>query len=384
MTTTLPSVRQTQVLLVSPAVTPPWLNGTVLMARDLALRGERFGYRVMGTDGQSRHLGRANVEPIYPRRGSRLAFTGRFRVVWRLLRRDDCAIHHFFFSPHRTVSQVTKAVLTVSRKPSIHTVPSQPADEDIKRLMFADRVVCASEATAILLRSAGVEEVRVIRPAVEIPQWQDKTRYRERLAATGVDNQWGERPVFVYAGDLEFSDGASVFVEAANLAISEGLDEARFVLACRAKTPASADVLRKLRRRVSALGLTDKVRFAGVVPDIHAFLGSATAIVMPVDTLYAKVDTPYVLLEAMARGVPAIVSNLPALGELAGLGTGATVIPKSDPSATAEAMRQVAADPERAERLGRAAQQTVSDYFNYARMVDAYESLYEEILSGQP
>ncbi len=381
MTTNLPIVRLPQVLLVSPAVTPPWLNGTVLMARDLATGGEGFEYRVMGTDGQARKLGSASVEPIYPRRGSRLAFTGRLRVLWRLLRRDQCALHHFFFSPHRTVARVTKAVLAVSRKPSIHTVPSQPAAADLKQLMFADRVVCASEATAILLRSAGVPDVRIIRPAVEVPPTIERRDLRATLASQGVDRPWEDRPVFVYAGDLEFSNGAETFVRAARAAVSE-LPDARFVLACRAKTAASAAALATVRRLVMSHGLHDRVHFAGVVPDIKALLGAATAVMMPVDTLYAKVDSPYVLLEAMAMGVPVIVSNLPPLTELAGLGVGATVVPASDPEATAGAMVDLASDPERTQRLGRAARQTVAEYFNHRAMVDAYEHLYQEVLSG--
>jgi len=382
VSSSLPSVRLPQVLLVSPAVTPPWLNGTVLMARDLATGGSRFEYRVMGTDGQSRELGAARVEPIYPRRHSRLAFTGRIRVLLRLLRRDHCVLHHFFFSPHRTVARVTKAVLAVSRKPSIHTVPSQPSGDDLKQLMFADRVVACSEATAILLRSAGVSDVRVIRPSVDVPELVDKSEYRARLKSQRVDVPWEDRPVFVYAGDLEFSNGADVFVKAARAA-ADRMPDARFVLACRAKTPASHVALESLKRLVMMHGLQDRVHFAGVVPDIKALLGGATAVVMPVDTLYAKVDTPYVLLEAMALGVPVIVSNIPALGELAGLGTGATVVPVNEADATAEAMVALAEDPARATRQGRAARRTVADYFNHKHMVEAYEALYQEVLHGQ-
>jgi glycosyltransferase involved in cell wall biosynthesis len=100
-----------------------------------------------------------------------------------------------------------------------------------------------------------------------------------------------------------------------------------------------------------------------------------------VDSLYAKVDTPYVLLEAMALGRPVIVSNLPPLQELAALGDGSIVVPKGDPEATAEAMARLAADPDDAARLGESARATIAHSFSLTRMARAYETLYDELLT---
>lgn len=380
--------RRGRVLLVSPAVRPPWHNGTVVMARDIVAGGERFGYRVLGSPGQAPPPGvDVQVDPVYGRGGgSANALLGRAKVLWRLVRGDDCELHHFLFSPNPTTSTAIKAALRWSRKPALHTVPSQPtADGDLGRLMVAETTVCVSESTAILLQSSGIAGVRVIRPGVALPpRPADRMACRQRLADNAASRAWatgwGDAPVMLYAGDLEFSDGAEVFASAAR-ALKSRQPDLRFVFACRAKTPAANGRLQALKRRIASAGLTARTTFLGAIPEFHTLLGAVDAVVMPVDSLYAKVDTPYVLLEAMALGRPVIVSNLPPLQELAALGDGTVVVPKGDPEATADAMARLAADPDDAARLGERARATIAASFSLTRMARAYETLYDELLT---
>lgn len=388
---TVPAIAEVEdrleALLVSPPVNPPWLNGTVLLARDLAVSGERYRYRVMGVKREPAPFPGVEVEEIYSARDKKGAGTfSRLRIVGRLLTPDTCALHHFFFAPSSRVSTAVRAVLAVSRKPSIHTMPSLPAPEDLsadrlRRLMFADWIVAVSESSALVLKSAGLERVRVIRPAVYMPERPaDRARSRRLLASqrVGRARDWGDDPVFLYAGDLEFSNGARVFCEAA-ARVAEQLPEARFVLACRPKTRASREALKRLERFIGRRRLGRRVDFVGVVPDMPALLGAVDALAMPVDTLYAKVDLPFVLLEAMALGTPCIVSDVPSLGELAGLGAGVSVVPRTHPEALAEAfLARAARLPDRRSR--EAVRRVVGRWFDRHRMVAEYEALYDEVL----
>lgn len=370
------------VLLVSPPVAPPWLNGTSVLVRDLAAAGSAFRYHVMGYKGQASPGGRATIEPVYGTGdGPRVLTLGR--LMARLLRPDRCAIHHYFFAPHLRAVRVARLATALPWRRSVHTVPSQPAEgADLSRLVFADRTVVMTEATAVRFRSAGAQGIEVIRPAVAIPERPlTRPEARARLAALGAPDLVFDRdqPAFVYPGDLAFSDGARTFVEAALLAAAR-IPSGVFVLACRSKTPRAAGVLEALRRRVTAARLGDRVRFVGVVPDMPALLASATAVVLPVDTLYAKVDTPIVVLEALARGVPVVLSDLPQLGELAGLGDGMLVTPRSDPAALAERLCQLSESPSLVRRLGEAARRTAQSHFRADQMAGAYEALYREVL----
>lgn len=371
-----------KVLIVSPAVTPPWTNGTSVLVRHLCEAGEGFRYHIMGCRGQLAPAARVTVEPIYGD-GRQHGLVTQARLAARLLTPDGSALHHFFFAPHPRAVRVAKSALMLSRRRSVHTVPSPPADDlDLARAIFADRTVVLTEASAVSFRQAGVSDVHVIRPAVPLPpEPADMAAYRRRLALWMPGPAWGDEPAFLYPGDLEFSNGASVFLDAAER-VHAACPEARFVLACRPKTPRAAQVLAELERRVARSAMRERVTFVGVAPDFAALLGAVSAVVLPVDTLYAKVDTPLAILNAMALGTPAIVSDIPQLAELAGLGDGVRAVQQSSPDDTARAMQLIAESSSLQRTLGIGARRTVATHFAPAAMAAAYEALYRELIDA--
>lgn len=383
--------RRRRVLVVAPPITRPLTNGSAVLAHHLGRHGARFAYQLLGDEARTLAGGTATVEAFYA--GRRQSLSDRARLLGRLARPGSADLAHLFFTPRPAVARATRGALGLSRLPSVQTIPSQPALASLagggaRSLLFGDRVVAVSDATALLLRSAGAEDVRVIRPGVPVPPeaadraaFQARCRARLRFAAG-----WGDAPVFVYAGDLEFSNGARVFADAAR-ALRTRLPDARFVWACRPKTAASHKALRDVKTRVwrGRDDLGDRAYFLGVVDDMQALLGAADAVALPVDTLHAKVDFPFVALEALAVGTPVVVSDLPAFTELRGLVGGAAVrvTPSGEAEAVAQALAEVAgaSGDERAAR-GRGAREAVRLHFGARAMVDAYEALYDELLGA--
>lgn len=85
------------------------------------------------------------------------------------------------------------------------------------------------------------------------------------------------------------------------------------------------------------------------------------------------------LLEAMAAGLPVIVSDIPANRELIEDGHNGYVVRTGDSVAFAQHADRILADPDLARRLGTEARQQVEERHSVARMVEAYGSLYEEV-----
>jgi glycosyltransferase involved in cell wall biosynthesis len=82
--------------------------------------------------------------------------------------------------------------------------------------------------------------------------------------------------------------------------------------------------------------------------------------------------------EAMACGLPVIANAAGALPEVIGTdGSAGHLVPPRDPAALAAAIREVLAEPERAERMGRAARARVERVFRWsdaaARLVEVFE-----------
>ena len=92
--------------------------------------------------------------------------------------------------------------------------------------------------------------------------------------------------------------------------------------------------------RLDELGLRDRVRFIGYVPDeeLPALISAATALVMP--SRYEGFGLP--VLEAMACGTPVIASNTSSLPEVGG--EAALYAPPDDVRAWANLLNQVLAD----------------------------------------
>ena len=366
-------------MLVTPPGASTRLSGTSVLARSLAAHGDAFQYRVLSPPDAPALAGPVALDPVY--RGGSLARSAR--MLGRVVSGGSSAVHHYFFAPPPKAVRLVRAASILARRPTIHTIPSAPATElNPALLLFADRTVVMSESTALTFASSGAPTPTVIRPGTPVPEAPgDRGAARDRLVATDPALGWGQDPVLLYPGDLSFSDGALTFIEAAGQ-IAKEHPTARFALACRAKTPHAAQVLDQVNRRASQLGISDRVQALGVVADMPTLLAAVDVVVMPVDTLYAKVDVPLVLLEAMALGTPAVVSDLPPLAELPILGDGVLQVPRSDPRALAQRLSALLSDPSSWGPLGAAARRLVIDHFDASSMTEQYERLYREVLDA--
>jgi glycosyltransferase involved in cell wall biosynthesis len=101
---------------------------------------------------------------------------------------------------------------------------------------------------------------------------------------------------------------------------------------------------------------------------------------MPSDNLFAKMDAPLVLLEAMSQGVPLVLANVPPLDEILATGAGLPV-PPADPEALAQSVIRLLGDDKLRETLGEAGQEAVRTVFSADVMAKQVEDVYDEVLS---
>jgi len=116
------------------------------------------------------------------------------------------------------------------------------------------------------------------------------------------------------------------------------------------------------------------------------------------DEVYDRIDIlalsslleglPLVVLEAAARGIPAVATDIPGTNEAVVDGVTGLLVPRNDADALAGAIRRLVRDSSLRGRLGDAARERVLRDFGQQAMVDGYDALFREALrarrSGRP
>jgi glycosyltransferase involved in cell wall biosynthesis len=175
-----------------------------------------------------------------------------------------------------------------------------------------------------------------------------------------------------YAGHLYTWKGVDVLVDAlTRLPGARGL-----IVGGHDKEPDLA----RVRARVAALGLADRVELTGLVapPEVPAYLARAHVLVLPnlPTTISAHFTSPLKLFEYMAAGRAIVASDLPAIREVVRDGETAVLVPAGDADALAGAIGSLTADTARAHRLARAAFEAVENY-SWTRRAERLEGVLE-------
>ncbi len=123
--------------------------------------------------------------------------------------------------------------------------------------------------------------------------------------------------------------------------------------------PANADYLAALTSKITAAGLADRFTYHGS-PDLAekvSFLSSLDLMSVPTD--YQEPKGLFVL-EALAAGVPVVLPDHGAFGELIASTGGGLLVPPSDSAALCEAIERLKNDPQQRKQLGRDGQTNVT------------------------
>jgi glycosyltransferase involved in cell wall biosynthesis len=130
-----------------------------------------------------------------------------------------------------------------------------------------------------------------------------------------------------------------------------------------------------LGSRVKALGIENRVRFAGNQRDVVPWLQGLDIFALP---SYANEGVPQALLQAMLAGLPCVTTDVGSIGELATDGVTALVVPPKDVPALRLALQRLMQDAALRARLGDAARRHCAEALSYERMLDRMEATYRE------
>jgi len=135
-----------------------------------------------------------------------------------------------------------------------------------------------------------------------------------------------------------------------------------------------------LEARVAAAGLEPYVCFMGRRQDVPDVLATSDLVICSSLTE----GLPNALLEAGAAGKAVVATNVGGNPEVVEDGVTGLLVPPRDPAALADAVRALAASPERRERMGRAARARVRRNFSLEAMVRQYMDVFASVAGPAP
>jgi glycosyltransferase involved in cell wall biosynthesis len=297
-------------------------------------------------------------------------------VLWHAGRFDIIHVHHGgaagrlavlagFIVRRRVYYKVTTAPRKASRS-TLERVFGLPP-RDYRGLRMAARVQALTPQIRDELIAARVApaSIAVIPNAVDVTYFcpattDEKAEVRHRLG---------------------LAEGSSTFMYAGRFADSKGIDV--LLAAWRLLQPGDGANLVLVGARTDGPALDGSRAERGVVvrdwtPEIRDYYRAADAFVLP----SRREGMSNAVLEAMACGLPSIVSPAGAADGLVRDGENGLVVPEGDPAQLARAMRRLLNDRDLMARLGATAAESASNY-GVASVVSRIESVYRDIAAGR-
>ena len=234
---------------------------------------------------------------------------------------------------------------------------------------LTDQIVAVGDtqrAELIGYRVAPAEKIVSIPLGLQIESMLDaeteRGQLRAELGLNGVDRLVGivARLVPIKAHE--------VFLEAA-AEVQRRVPNARFVIVGDGERRA------ELEARARDLGLAERTLFLGWRRDMRKVYADLDVVVLS----SLNEGSPVAIIEAMAAGRPVVSTEVGGVGEVVANGRGGLLVPPRDPSALAEAVSTVLADPDAGERMGHEARAAVYPKYSSTRLIGDVERLYLDL-----
>lgn len=241
----------------------------------------------------------------------------------------------------------------------------------------ADAVVTLSESMKadIVARGVSAQKVLVVPNGVDVEAFRPGSRRADLASSLGVADSF----VFGYVSNLDhFREGHEILILAAAELRRRGVRATALIV---------GDGTRRAELHDLAIssGAAEAVVFTGRVPhdEVLDHYHLLDVFVVPrVDERAARLVTPLKPFEAMAAGVPVVISDLPALQEIIGDGSRGRSFPAGDASALADVLEQLAGDPDRRQMMSHRAREWVVAERQWSSNAARYVNLYRSLTAG--
>jgi mannosyltransferase len=228
-----------------------------------------------------------------------------------------------------------------------------------------DRVIATSPEAASHLRVPS----KIILHGVDVERHQPLEDREKKWLSTGLPGRHG---IGVF-GRVRRQKGTDLFVEAMCRLLPHHPDFTAVIIG--AVTPGQKLFSEKLKSRVAAAGLSERILFLGELPppEVRLWMRRMTIVVGP----QRWEGFGLVPLEAMASGAAVVATRAGAAHHLVAEGETGYLIPTDNLEALTEKIELLMKDPALAATMGRQGRAHVIEHFTVEREADQIQSVYE-------
>ncbi len=238
-----------------------------------------------------------------------------------------------------------------------------------------DRVLTVSEEVRQqAMRAEGLPspKLRTIYNGVDLDAIEEQSTAYDARARFALDRQ---APVVTLVANVRKVKGIDVLLRAAHLVLRQ-MPAARFVIAGEVLEPST---MLELQSLAATLGIAHAVLFPGSLANPYPLLKASNAFVLP----SRSEGFSNALIEAMACGLPSVVTTVGGNAEAIEDGVTGYLCPVDNHACIALRLLELLADPACARAMGTRARRTARERFSLARMIGAHMAIYDELREGR-
>lgn len=234
--------------------------------------------------------------------------------------------------------------------------------------LLTDRMIYVSEKLrneAVRLHQAPASRSMVIPNGIQLSRYNDGRSKEELRRELGIPL---DQTVMTFVGRLDNQKGLDVLLNAAS-----GLMASRSNLSL--VLVGDGPLRIALGQQVSQLGLEKRVQFRGYQDNVAEYLQASDFFVLP--SRYEAMSL--VLLEAIAAGLPCVVTSVGENTSMVSDGKNGLVVPMGQIEPLKNAIARMAEDAELRQRMG-AASRAASQKYDDLDMARRVQAVYDELL----
>jgi len=236
-------------------------------------------------------------------------------------------------------------------------------------LRKADLITCDGEnmREAMTKLGADSQKINIIYFGIDTQKFSPKQRSEKLREELGISNS----PMIISLRNLEPIYDIESLVKSVPLVLKD-IPEAKFVIAGRGSREA------ELKRLAKSIGVLDSIMFIGMIPndELPQYLTSAD---IYVSTSLSDAGLAASTGEAMACGLPVIITDFGVNREWVEDGKNGFIIPLKNPKALAEKIITLLGNEDLRTKFGKKNRKIIEERLNYYIEMEKMEKLYKEL-----